>query len=477
MTSKWMARCLRTSMSILAVAGVLAGTGASAAPMAQQAGFADPALERVWQRTDLPVANGTVSRTWFWGPKPGEARQEPFQKSPSGPVRPRLVQYFDKARMEINDTTVDRNSPWYVTSGLLSVELISGQAQGFQKETPNIPLASDLDDASAPTYRSFRSVADVPGNSTHAVKSAVGQAVTATINRAGEVGSDASKSALAQAVQYGYYEPATQYNVVRAFWDFLHSTDIVYEGGQTKLRLLSDPWFYATGLPISEAYWAKVRIGGQPRDVLIEAFQRRVLTYVPDNPAGWRVQMGNIGQHYFSWRYGDGQPAPPPTPQSKPGGRIVFASDRGGKGLGVYTMAADGSDVRQVAKTPGSNYAPRYAFNGELIAYTNAPAGTNVAADAPTLVMGSRIMFTSDRTGEEGVPMGATSVPNWDAQSDPAFDPRAMFLVFRGKPTGESPGLFLANLASDAVVIPVRRLTTGEWDRQPVWSPDGSQIA
>jgi hypothetical protein len=24
---------------------------------------------------------------------------------------------------------------------------------------------------------------------------------------------------------------------------------------------------------------------------------------VPDFPATWRVQMGNVGQHYFEWRY------------------------------------------------------------------------------------------------------------------------------------------------------------------------------
>jgi Tol biopolymer transport system component len=35
----------------------------------------------------------------------------------------------------------------------------------------------------------------------------------------------------------------------------------------------------------------------------------------------------------------------------------------------------------------------------------------------------------------------------------------------------------VANLASDAIVIPVRRLTTSAWDRQPVWSADGKQLA
>ena len=38
--------------------------------------------------------------------------------------------------------------------------------------------------------------------------------------------------------------------------------------------------------------------------MLIQAFERRVLTYAPEQPKGWQVQMGNIGQHYFEWRYG-----------------------------------------------------------------------------------------------------------------------------------------------------------------------------
>jgi hypothetical protein len=29
----------------------------------------------------------------------------------------------------------------------------------------------------------------------------------------------------------------------------------------------------------------------------------RVLTYTPSNPVAFRVEMGNVGQHYFAWRY------------------------------------------------------------------------------------------------------------------------------------------------------------------------------
>jgi hypothetical protein len=476
----------RLLLPICILAFVAAGSGASASPAGQSGKFADPAFERTWQRTDLPLSKGQVKRTWFWGPQPGAALIESYQNSPDGPVLRHQVQYFDKSRMEINNPGGDRNSPWYVTNGLLTVELIAGDSgigspTGSMPPQPaEIPVAADMDDANAPTYRSFRAVADVPGNGGHEAKAAIGQSAIATINRAGQVGSDRTKAALGAPVKYAYYEGNTKHNVVGAFWEFLNSTDLVYENGATKLRLLSDPWFYATGFPVSEAYWARAKIAGETHDVLIQAFQRRVLTYVPDNPAGWRVQMGNIGQHYYQWRYGNGQPQPPAPPAATPSGRIAFASDRAGSGLQIYTVGADGSALRLVAKTQGNNYSPHWSPRGQSIAYVNVAPGITLGpggTDGPTLPGKSTIMFTSDTANASGVPMGATTVPQWDAQADPAYSPDGTFLVFRGKPSGEQAGLFVANLVSEAIVIPVRRLTTGEWDRQPAWSPDGKQIA
>ena len=44
--------------------------------------------------------------------------------------------------------------------------------------------------------------------------------------------------------------------------------------------------------------------GRTPQWVLVQPFERRVLTYTPSNAAGWHVEMGNVGRHYYSWRYG-----------------------------------------------------------------------------------------------------------------------------------------------------------------------------
>jgi hypothetical protein len=54
-------------------------------------------------------------------------------------------------------------------------------------------------------------------------------------------------------------------------------------------------WVFAMGYPITEAYWTKMRVGGNDWPVLIQAYQRRVVTYTPGFPAEWRIQQGNVG--------------------------------------------------------------------------------------------------------------------------------------------------------------------------------------
>jgi hypothetical protein len=57
------------------------------------------------------------------------------------------------------------------------------------------------------------------------------------------------------------------------------------------------------GYAITEPFRTTVTVSGRAREVVVQAFERRVLTYTADNPEAFRVEMGNIGQHYFRWRY------------------------------------------------------------------------------------------------------------------------------------------------------------------------------
>jgi hypothetical protein len=307
-------RRLHTILAVSTLAALLAGTGAQAAPRAIPENFADDAFKGVWTRTDALVDGGSVKRSYYWGPLPGFTTFEEYAEGPNGK---HLVQYFDKSRMEINNPNGDKKNPFYVTNGLLTVELITGRMQtGNDKYVLRYPaeidIASDTDDTAegTPTYASFRNVTYNYNYSSES--SRIGQTVMDTINRLGLTGLNSRYGSY--AVKYSYFESATKHNIPDVFWKFLNDSGPVMSGDKVVNARLSDPYFYATGYPIAEAYWASVKIAGVANtDVLIQPYERRVLTYVPTAPQGFKVQMGNIGQHYYGWRYQEaGKPKPPP---------------------------------------------------------------------------------------------------------------------------------------------------------------------
>jgi hypothetical protein len=312
--------------------------------------FADPAFQRVWSRTDQPVLSGQVSRTWFWGPGPNTPGL--IEQYNQGINRQRLVQYFDKSRMEINNPNADRSQPFFVTNGLLTVELISGFIQlgdaDFARFHPAcIPMSGDFGDTLAPTYFAFQGVSNTQAGD-HNAPDRTGQKAIETIDRDGHTGTDASKGSMA-GVNFVHYEAQTKHNIPKVFWDFLNSSGPVRnDGGQIVNEQLIQPWNFASGYPISEPYWARARIGGQVKDVLIQAYERRALTYVPTNTAGFQVEMANIGQHYFDWRYRNygyctSEPVVTPTPPvPAPTGTVVSGTGTP-RPAGTTTPAATGT--------------------------------------------------------------------------------------------------------------------------------------
>lgn len=302
-------RLVLASVAVAFAAGAIGATTAPAAPIAHKPGSSalyqripgEPAFQQVWTRTDLLVQETSVARSYYWG---NQVKQPFYERYDEGQGGQHLVQYYEKARMEINDPNADKNNPFYVTNGHLSREMVTGRVQvgnnTFVQLSPaEVDIASDTSDTSpgTPTYASFR-------NLVRSNQRQVGSPVTATINRAGQEGNDPAFSR-DYKVSYTYFEPATQNNIPDVFWDFLNLTGPVLKGTQTVSARLSDPYFYATGYPISAAYWAKTTIAGKPDTaVLVQVYERRVLTYVPSAPVGWRVQMGNVGLHYAEWRYG-----------------------------------------------------------------------------------------------------------------------------------------------------------------------------
>ncbi len=259
------------------------------------------ALQRVWSSTDSVVANQTVNRTWVWGPTANTAYVvEPYQHTTATGTQTnwRVVQYFDKSRMEINEPNGDPNADWYVTNGLLAEELVTGRMQLgdglFDQLSPaQINVAGDLNDPNGPTYATFNALMSYGAQS---------QIITQTVNRAGNVNTENSLASYnVTSMDVG---APTNHTVASVFWDFMNSSGPVDQNGQvTDGKLFQNP-FYATGYPLTEAYWTHVLVGGVSKLVLVQVFERRVLTYTPDNPDGWKVEAGNVGLQYYEWRYG-----------------------------------------------------------------------------------------------------------------------------------------------------------------------------
>ena len=274
--------------------------------------FATPEMQRTWEYTDKPVADGQAVRSWIWGPDaftPGITEDYVEGSLADGTTGVRLVQYQEKSRMEITNPNADKNSIWYVTNGLLATELTSGRMQvgdnSFVQRTPAlVNVAGDANDPNGITYQTMGSVIGRPAQ-------AEGTTLNQRLSRTGTVTTDNALDA--QGIQVGFVDTVTQHGIAQPFWEFMNGTGTVYQNGQFVQGNLFENPFFATGRPITEAYWQDALVGGTSKLVLTQCFERRCLTYTPDNAPEWRVEMGNIGLHYHAWRYDSGQPTPTAT--------------------------------------------------------------------------------------------------------------------------------------------------------------------
>ena len=323
-------RPLLLALAALLLWTAFAPTPGPAAPAAAAQGVpaANPAFGKVWERTDQLVRGRSVARTWFWGEAPFARVLESFAGSPGGR---RLVEYYDKSRMEITNPQSSATSRWYVTNGLLVREMMSGHQQigpnaGQVEVYPpaTVPVVGDVVAGQpAPNYAILGRFSSLGGDANR-TPNRVGQQATATLSADGTVGTNARLGAGA-GLRLGMYVPETGHNVPDVFVNFMNARGPILSGKFISEGTLID-WVYALGYPISEPFWVRAKIAGQDKDVLIQAFERRVLSYTPSNAAGWQVEMGNVGRHYYEWRYGAQRPGALPAPVTA--SRIVIPNAR-----------------------------------------------------------------------------------------------------------------------------------------------------
>ncbi len=270
---------MRRKLTLTAIFLVLISS-AGVATLQAASTYADPQFETQWKAGEAITPN-------FWGPlsTAKDKQTEDYKEATGGK---RTVQYFDKGRMELTNGKV--------TNGLLATEIVKGQIQTgdstFQGQAPPaIPIAGDPDNT-GPTYATLATKAVTL---LAVAQSKTGSNVTATVSATGDV-TTPTTAAQSPETTIGAFDDTTKHNVPKTFADY-----------RTKAGLQT------IGYAISEPFRASVKVGGKQNDVMIQVFERRVLTYTASNPDAFKVEMGNIGQHYYQWRYTTVKPTTPAT--------------------------------------------------------------------------------------------------------------------------------------------------------------------
>lgn len=445
-SSRWLAQRFMLALALLAGAH-----SAQAAPWsANRTQFANDFFARQWEQADGPVARGQTSRSWTWGPGPWFDYNEFYLQARDGL---RQVQYFDKARMElVPGTSIPRTR---VTNGLLPVEMISGRIklgdgigddQNEQRESPDIPVAGDprFTNPNAPTYATFRNLATIDNG--YRNDRQIGLRARWQLNKDGSQLSREDLAALPGS-EFVRYEDVTGHNVARVFNDFINNGPV--DG------------LSAFGYPITDPWWVRARVGGVEKDILVQIFERRVLTYTPVNPAAFQVEMGNVGQHYFSWRYPH---LSTPWSSTEPTLPIAFASTRDGGTFKLYTMDANGQNQRAEYPTIESEVLP---FS---ILRSWNPDQVRIAGSLTQTASIPQLAFFSPRA-EISLPFSSNA-----RDTQPAVSPDGTKVVFVSDRDGQ-PDLYMINLGG-RLTAPLVRLTQGQGcsSSHPSWLPDGSGI-
>lgn len=173
-----------------------------------------------------------------------------------------FTQYFEKARIE--DHTGESPDPnWQFLYGLVVDEL----------QTMRAPLAVG-GEVSTLNYTTINQLA---------------QEVARAAPPAGFTGGTFTNADGSVFVPYSQaLRPAPGHNISPIFWPYINRADI-FPGG----------WLHDIGLPMTEAMPAVVTKGALAnRQILLQVFQRTILTYDPLNPADFQVERANVGTDY-----------------------------------------------------------------------------------------------------------------------------------------------------------------------------------
>jgi len=407
------------------------------------------------------VARLEAAHAWLLGPAPLAMTVERYDESPTGT---RQLVYFDKGRLDILDVNATTGDYWSAPGGQLVTELLAGAIQlgtnrWVQRAPASIPVVGDPHQTEAVTYATLGTLATQPhglrveGGSSPDANVRVGEDIKAFLHPDGTIDADGY---VGDSVVIGSYDDVTRHNIAAPFQAWGEAQ--VYE------------WLYVLGHPLTEPYWVDTEVDGTPMRVLVQAFERRVLSYTPDNPAGWQTESGNVGLHYRAWR-GMTQALDPllsPLVVSVPFGEEVVAAATVA-GIDPYLLAAISevaSDGDPFVQTAGGRRG-LLGVRSEIAPTTDDPA-SNATVGAREL---ARLLA---ETGDERAALiawhGGTSDPS-AAFVDAVLATRDTLRARQAAPADVGDvSQPLAQVASGAAAVFADGFDSRWWERQLEWT-------
>ncbi len=229
--------------------------------------------------------------------------------------------------------------------------------------------------------------------------------------------------------------------------------------------------------------------------------------YTPSNAPAWQVEAGNVGQHYYIWRYGELPGVP----------RIAFASMRTGN-WDIFTIDASGSDlvnltnspeveptftvapdgtriafVREYRRTAPRSFGDVFVINSDGSGLVNLTSSSELSLPLVTSGMdiawspdSRRIAYSCLQCPDPGSSLYVMDADGSDVRrlhyfeggktiSDLAWSPDGTAIAFTYSHEHEAADVYVVRLEGSEQVINLSDHPAN--DSQPAWSPDGSRIA
>jgi Tol biopolymer transport system component len=161
-----------------------------------------------------------------------------------------------------------------------------------------------------------------------------------------------------------------------------------------------------------------------------------------------------------------------------PDGLIVFTSVRDGD-MEIYSMKGDGSDVRRLTNRPGPDGGPFFSWDGKRVAFRGRPLEPGAELDDYRALLKEALwrpteleLYVMDRDGSNLRQVtklgGANFAPSWHPDGK-----RLIFASNIHDPKGRNFDLYLVNLDGSGL----ERVTFNEtFDGFPMFSPDGKRL-